>query len=95
MNAENERSRRDYEQGLPGYHDPVARFMEAPSGLSALTLRLWLAGFGFVFCTVTAALLFVPLPPLAWLAWVLVVLAVTAIVDFAWVAHRKHRGEPG
>ncbi|CAM02214.1 hypothetical protein A8924_3329 [Saccharopolyspora erythraea NRRL 2338] len=93
--GEQERDRRDYERGLPGYHDPMHRVMGAPAALSALTLRLWLAGFGAVFCTVAAVLLWVYLPPLGWMAWVLLVLAVIAVVDFAWVAHRKRRGEPG
>lgn len=87
--------RHDYERGLPGYHDPLGRYLEAPAALSALTLRLWLAGFGLVFCTVTAIVLLVALPPLAWLGWILVVLAVIAAVDLVWVAHRKRRGEPG
>ncbi|WP_228717242.1 DUF6343 family protein [Allosaccharopolyspora coralli] len=86
---------RDYSQGLPGYHDILSQTMDAPSALSALTLRLWLAGFGLVFCGLSAALLFVFVPGLAWFAWVLVVLAVVAAVDFGWVAHRKRRGEPG
>lgn len=89
------RERADYERGLPGYHDPMAGFGGAAPALSALTLRLWLAGFGLVFCAVAAVLLLVWLPELAWLAWVLVILAVIAAVDIAWVAHRKRRGEPG
>ncbi|GGI91335.1 hypothetical protein GCM10011581_30520 [Saccharopolyspora subtropica] len=89
------RRREDYERGLPGYHDPLAGYGGAPYARSALTLRLWLAGFGLVFCGVAAALVFLSLPELAWLGWVLVVLAVIAAVDLAWVAHRKRRGEPG
>lgn len=88
-------SRQDFEKGLPGHHDQLAEFTGAPSGRSPLTLRLWLAGFGFVFCAVAAILLFTTLPELAWLGWVLVVLAVIAAVDFGWVVHRKRRGEPG
>lgn len=87
--------RQDFERGLPGYHDQLADITGAPSGRSALTLRLWLAGFGFVFCGVAAILLFTTLPELAWLGWVLVVLAVIAAADFGWVVHRKRRGEPG
>ncbi|WP_460959858.1 DUF6343 family protein [Parasphingorhabdus pacifica] len=87
--------RQDFERGLPGYHDKLAEFTGAPSGRSALTLRLWLAGFGFVFCVTAALLLFSALPELAWFAWVLLVLAVIAAVDFGWVVHRKRRGEPG
>lgn len=89
------RERADYERGLPGYHDPMAGFGGAPHARSALTLRLWLAGFGLVFCTVVAVLLLLWLPELAWLAWVLVVLALIAAVDLAWIIHRKRRGEPG
>ncbi|MDA3630970.1 DUF6343 family protein [Saccharopolyspora sp. WRP15-2] len=89
------RRREDYERGLPGYHDPLAGVGGAPYGRSALTLRLWLAGFGLVFCTGAAVLVFLAIPELAWLAWALVVLAVTAAIDLVWVAHRKRRGEPG
>ncbi|MDA3645129.1 DUF6343 family protein [Saccharopolyspora indica] len=89
------RSREEYERGLPGYHDPMAGVGGAPYARSALTLRLWLAGFGLVFCTGAAVGLFLLVPGLVWFAWVLVVLAVIAAVDFAWVAHRKRRGEPG
>ncbi|MGP4016197.1 DUF6343 family protein [Saccharopolyspora sp. 5N708] len=89
------RKREDYERGLPGYHDPMAGFGGAPYARSALTLRLWLAGFGLVFCAVAAVLVFRYGPELAWLGWVLAVLAVIAAVDFAWVAYRKRRGEPG
>ncbi|MEV4730173.1 DUF6343 family protein [Saccharopolyspora sp. NPDC049426] len=92
---ERRRERRDYERGLPGYHDPGVRYLGAPAARSALTLRLWLAGFGLVFCTAAAVGLFVLVPPLAWFAWVLVVLAVAALIDFTWVLHRKRRGEPG
>ena len=60
---------------------------------SALTLRLWLAGFGLVCCAVGAAICFVVGP--LWLGVVLVVLAVVALVDLVVVARRKLRGEPG
>ena len=89
------RSRAEYERGLPGYHDPMAGVAGAPYARSALTLRLWLAGFGLVFCAVAGVLVLLWLPELAWLGWVLVALAVIAAVDFAWVVHRKRRGEPG
>lgn len=90
-----QRDRGDYERGLPGYHDPTVGYLGTPAARSALTLRLWLAGFGATFCTGAAIALFVMVPPLAWFAWILVVLAVVAVVDFAWVVHRKRRGEPG
>jgi membrane protein implicated in regulation of membrane protease activity len=60
---------------------------------SALTLRLWLAGFGLVSCAVGAGVCFVTGP--LWLAIVLVVLAVVAVVDIVVIARRKRRGEPG
>jgi len=60
---------------------------------SALTLRLWLAGFGLVFCAVGAGICFVTGP--LWLAVVLAVLALIALVDIVVVARRKRRGEPG
>jgi hypothetical protein len=60
---------------------------------SALTLRLWLAGFGLVVSAVGAAICFAVGP--VWLAVVLVVLAVVALVDLVVIARRKRRGEPG
>jgi membrane protein implicated in regulation of membrane protease activity len=86
-------TRADYERGLYGYHDPTAGVGGASPALSALTLRLWLAGFGLVFCAVGAWLMF--RIGVAWLGVVFAVLAVTAAIDLAWVAHRKGRGEPG
>jgi hypothetical protein len=89
-----ERGDRDYyARGLDDYHDPTAGLGGAPPARSALTLRLWLAGFGLVFCGVAAVVA-------AWagagvLAVVLGVLAAVAAVDLAWVAHRRRRGEPG
>jgi len=87
------RSREEYARGLPDHHDPTAGVGGAPPALSALTLRLWLAGIGAVFCAggaVLAARADLPAP-----AAVLAVFAVVALVDLAWVAHRKRRGEPG
>ncbi|KEI43811.1 DUF6343 family protein [Saccharopolyspora rectivirgula] len=90
------RKREEYERGLPGYHDPFAGYAGAPYARSALTLRLWLAGFGLVFCGVAGGVLLTqPQPPLVIFGWVLIALAVIAAVDLAWVAHRKRRGEPG
>jgi len=61
---------------------------------SALTLRLWLAGFGLVFCGVAAGVNAVAGGPV-WLTVVLAVLAAAAIVDIAVLVRRKRRGEPG
>lgn len=89
----NRRSRRDYERGLPGYHDPTAGYAGSTPGRSALTLRAWLAGFGLVFSGVAAVLLFIA--GFVGLGVVLAVLAVVGAVDLVWVLHRKRRGEPG
>ena len=86
-------TRADYERGLYDYHDPTAGVGGSSPALSALTLRLWLAGFGLVSCGIGAWLGF--RLGLAWLGVVLAILAVIAAVDLAWVAHRKRRGEPG
>jgi membrane protein implicated in regulation of membrane protease activity len=60
---------------------------------SALTLRLWLAGFGLVFCGVAAAIVAATGP--LWLAIVFLVLAVVAVADLRVVARRKRQGRPG
>lgn len=86
-------SRAEYEHGLYGYHDPTAGVGGASPTLSALTARLWLAGFGLFCCTVGAWLAF--RLGITWFGVVLVVLAVVAAVDLAWIIHRKRRGEPG
>jgi Flp pilus assembly protein TadB len=93
MDERPKRTRADYERGLYDYHDPTAGIGGAAPTRSALTLRLVLAGFGLVFCTVAAVLAFVA--GLTAGGVVLVVLAVAAAVDLVWVAHRKRRGEPG
>lgn len=87
------RSRRDYEQGLPGYHDPTAGFAGSSPARSALTLRAVLAAFGLAFCTAAAILLIKS--GLMALGVALAVLAAVALVDLSWVIHRKRRGEPG
>ncbi|MDQ3765185.1 MAG: DUF6343 family protein [Actinomycetota bacterium] len=87
------RTREDYERGLPGYHDPTAGFGGAAPAHSALTLRAVLAGFGLVFCTVTAVLTI--MAGLMAMGVALAVLAAVALVDLGWVIHRKRRGEPG
>jgi len=83
----------DYRRGLDDYHDPTAGIGGAPPARSALTLRLVLAGFGLVFCGVTAVI--AARADLPALAVVLGILAVAALVDLMVVARRKARGEPG
>jgi Flp pilus assembly protein TadB len=89
-----ERSREEYERGLPDYHDPTAGFGGAPPAQSALTLRLVLAGFGLVVCVAGGIVLLVAGVPV-WIAVVLFVLAAVALVDLVVVTRRKARGEPG
>ena len=88
------RSRTDYEQGLPDYHDPTAGFAGAPPARSARTLRLVLAVFGLVVCTAGGIGFLVAGMPV-WAAIVLLVLAAIALVDIGVIARRKARGEPG
>ena len=88
------RSRRDYEQGLPDYHDPTAGFAGAPPARSALTLRLVRAVFGLVVCTAGGIGFLVAGMP-GWAAIVLFVLAGIALVDIAVIVRRKAQGEPG
>ena len=88
------RTRADYERGLPDHHDPTAGIGGAPPAQSALTLRLVLAAFGLVVCTVFAVITFVADVPVVFPV-VLLVLAVVALVDLVVVARRKLRGEPG
>ncbi|MGY1710874.1 DUF6343 family protein [Geodermatophilus sp. SYSU D00758] len=88
------RTREDYARGLPDHHDPTAGIGGARPARSALTLRLVLAAFGLVVCTVLGLLwLATDLP--AWPAVVLFVLAAIALVDLGVVTRRKARGEPG
>jgi hypothetical protein len=82
-----------YEEGLDDYHDPTAGFAGAPPARSALTLRLFLAGFGFAFSAVVTFL--AARAEITWLMILGVLFAVVAAVDLVWVAQRKRRGEPG
>jgi len=82
-----------YERGLDDYHDPTGGFAGAPPAQSALTLRLWLAGFGFVFFAVIAVI--AVMAEITWLIVISVILAVVALADMAWIIYRKRRGEPG
>jgi hypothetical protein len=85
--------RQRYEQGLEDYHDPTAGIGGAPPARSALTLRLLLAGFGFVVFAVATILFWSADAPGG--ALVCAMLAVVAAVNVGWVARRKRRGEPG
>ncbi|MGY1778736.1 DUF6343 family protein [Geodermatophilus sp. SYSU D01036] len=88
------RTREEYARGLPDHHDPTAGIGGAAAAQSALTLRLVLAAFGLVTCTVSGVLWWrTDLP--TWPAVVLFVLAAVALVDLVVVARRKLRGEPG
>jgi hypothetical protein len=87
------RTRKDYERGLPGYHDPTAGIGGSTPARNALTLRAVLAGFGLVFCAVGAVL--AQKAGLTWFAVVLAVLALVALADLGWVLYRRRRGEPG
>ena len=87
------RTRADYEQGLPDYHDPTAGVGGSTPARSALTLRAVLAVFGLVVAAAGAWFAF--RAGLTAFAWVLVVIAVVALVDLVWILIRKGRGEPG
>ncbi|GAB3349795.1 DUF6343 family protein [Modestobacter lapidis] len=86
--------RPDYSQGLPDHHDPTAGIGGARPAQSALTLRLVLATFGLIICTVFGFLVLRLDVPVAF-AVILFVLAVIAAVDVVVIVHRKRRGEPG
>ena len=83
-----------YRKGLPGYHDPTSGIGGAAPALSALTLRLWLAGFGMFTCTALAIWLYVMDVPIGFVV-VLVMLAAAGAVDILVIVRRKRRGEPG
>jgi hypothetical protein len=83
-----------YRRGLPGHHDPTAGIGGAAPAISALTLRLWLAVFGFVICTAFAIWVYLINAPIGFVA-VLLTLAAVAVIDLAVILRRKRRGEPG
>jgi hypothetical protein len=83
-----------YRKGLPGYHDPTAGIGGAAPAISALTLRLWLAVFGFVICTAFAIWSYMINAPIGFVV-VLLALAAVAVIDIAVILRRKRRGEPG
>ena len=84
----------DDSRAREGYHDPAAGLAGAAPARSALTLRLVLAVFGFIVCSIGAALAVTvvnaPVP-----AAVLAFLAAVAVADIIVVTRRKRRGEPG
>ena len=88
-----EYERDDFPGGIPA-SQPTAPEGGAGAARSALTLRLVLAGFGLVVCTVFAVLAFAADVPVVFPV-VLLLLAVVALVDLVVVARRKLRGEPG
>ena len=88
-----EYERDDFPRGMPA-SQPRAPEGGAGAARSALTLRLVLAAFGLVVCTVFAVLAYDADGPLV-LPVLLAVLAVVALVDLVVVARRKLRGEPG
>lgn len=76
------------------YHDPTAGIGGAPPALSALTLRLILAVFGLLVCTL-GAVAFVTVVDVPGVAGLMAFLALVAVIDVVVVARRKRRGEPG
>ncbi len=88
------RTRCEYAQGLPDYHDPTAGFAGAAPAQSALTLRMMLAVFGLVVCLAGGVLFLAVDIPIV-VPVVLFVLAAVALVDIAIIARRNARGEPG
>ena len=88
-----EYERADFPGGIPASQPGWAEG-GAAAARSALTLRLVLAAFGLVLCTVLAVLAFGADVPTVFPV-VLLVLAVVALVDLVVVARRKRRGEPG
>src|SRR3954453_17910311 len=75
-----DRSRADYERGLPDYHDPTAGFGGAAPAQSALTLRLVLAAFGLVICVLAGVIFLVAGVPV-WVAVLFFGLGAVALVD--------------
>jgi len=87
-----EYERADFPHGVP---DSARTLPEGGAAArSALTLRLVLAAFGLVVCTVLGVLALGADVPSA-LPVVLFVLAAVALVDLVVVARRKAHGEPG
>jgi hypothetical protein len=81
-------------KGREGYHDPFAGIGGAAPARSALTLRIVLAGFGLLFCSAGAVVLWVAEAPVG-LPLTASLFAAVALVDLAVVIRRKLHGEPG
>ncbi len=79
------RTRCEYEQGLPDYHDPTAGFAGAAPAQSALTLRMMLAVFGLVVC-LAGGILFLAVDIPIVVPVLLFILAAVALVDIAIIA---------
>ncbi|WP_007027848.1 DUF6343 family protein [Saccharomonospora iraqiensis] len=90
---ERERTRAEYERGLPDYHDPTGGFGGAAPAYSALTLRIVLASIAVVL-SIAGAVLFALFDEY-WGTVLLGLVALGSAVDLGWVIHRKRRGEPG
>ena len=88
------RTRRDTSAGLPDHHNPLRGVGGAAPALSALRLRLVLAGVGGVFAIVGAIAVGSVGAPW-WIVLILVLVAVSAVVDIAVIMRRLRRGEPG
>jgi len=73
---------------------PPASLAPRRRGQPTLTLRLVLAAFGFIVCSIGAALA-VTVVNAPMLAAVLAFLAAVAVADIIVVTRRKLRGEPG
>jgi hypothetical protein len=80
--------------GREGYHDPFAGVGGAAPARSALTLRIVLATFGLLVCSVGAAAFWVAEVPVGY-PLVAALFALVAAVDLAVVIRRKRHGEPG
>ncbi|SFA92814.1 hypothetical protein SAMN05216266_102254 [Amycolatopsis marina] len=87
------RTRAEYAQGLPDYHDPTGGFGGAAPAYSALTLRIVLASIGLLLAL--AAGVYFATQGVTWAVIALGVFALASAIDLGWVIHRKRRGEPG
>ncbi len=76
----------------PGYHDPTVS-PDIPPARSALTMRLFLAGFGLAVCGLLSTAFVMAHQTV--LAAIFAFLAAVALMDIIVVARRKLRGEPG